>query len=60
VIATMTCDDCNEAMQTVFTAQENFRLKGWMCPSCLCFTPAIGREHKFTIEDQDDAEKRSV
>jgi hypothetical protein len=49
-----------KTMQTVFTAQENFRLKGWMCPSCLCFTPAIGREHKFTIEDQDDAEKRSV
>ena len=60
MIAIMMCDDCDVQMQEVFTAQENFKLNGWVCPSCLHFAKAIGREHKFTIEDEDNAEKRSV
>lgn len=52
MIAIMICDDCDTQMEEVFTAQENMRLKGWMCPSCLHFAPAIGRERGFTIEDK--------
>jgi hypothetical protein len=60
VIAIMMCDDCDVQMQEVFTASENFRLKGWVCPSCLHFAKAIGRERQLTIEDKQDDKKRSV
>jgi hypothetical protein len=56
MIAIMMCDDCDTQMEEVFTAQENFKLKGWMCPSCLHFAPAIGRERGFTIEDKAKTE----
>jgi len=60
MIALMICDDCNQQMTEVFTAQENFKLKGWMCESCFHFAPAIGRENKWTLEDKDgDQEGRS-
>lgn len=54
MIAIMVCDDCDTQMEEVFTAQENMRLKGWMCPSCLTFAPAIGREKKWTMEDKEN------
>jgi hypothetical protein len=57
----MMCDDCDTQMQEVFTAQENFRLNGWVCPSCLHFAKAIGRERQLTIEDKENGNKtRSV
>jgi hypothetical protein len=46
----MMCDKCEQQMVEVFNAQEN-RFKGWMCESCFDFAPAIGREHKFKIDD---------
>jgi hypothetical protein len=49
----MICDDCNQQMTEIFTAQDDFRLKGWMCESCFHFAPAIGREKKWTMEDKD-------
>lgn len=58
MIAIMVCDDCDTQMEEVFTAQENFKLKGWMCPSCLHFAPAIGRERLFTQGDQDGDKER--
>lgn len=59
MIAIMVCDDCDTQMEEVFTAQENFKLKGWMCPSCLHFAPAIGRERLFTQGYKDGDQKRS-
>ena len=56
MIAIMMCDDCDTQMEEVFTAQENFKLKGWMCPSCMHFAPAIGREKGWTINDQTQTE----
>jgi hypothetical protein len=53
MIALMICEECNHQMTEIFTAQENMKLKGWMCESCLTFVPAIGREKKFTISDQE-------
>lgn len=50
MIAIMMCDKCEQQMVEVFNAQEN-RFKGWMCESCFDFAPAIGREHKFKIDD---------
>ena len=58
MIAIMVCDDCDTQMEEVFTAQENMRLKGWMCPSCLHFVPAIGRERLFTKGEQDGDQER--
>jgi hypothetical protein len=49
----MVCDDCDTQMEEIFTAQENFKLKGWMCPSCLNFAPAIGREKKWQLDDKE-------
>ena len=60
MIAIMVCDDCDTQMEEVFTAQENFKLKGWMCPSCLHFVPAIGRERLFTQGEQDGDKERPV
>ena len=61
MIAIMICDDCDVQMQEVFTASENFRLNGWVCPSCLHFAKAIGRERQLTIEDKENGNKtRSV
>lgn len=40
-------------MEEVFTAQENFKLKGWMCPSCYHFEKAIGRERKHKMDDKE-------
>lgn len=60
MIATMTCDECNEIMDEVFTAQEDFRLKGWLCLSCMNFEPAIGRERKFTMGDRDGDQEGSL
>ena len=60
MIAIMICDDCNQQMTEIFTAQDDFRLKGWMCEGCFHFAPAIGREKKWTMEDKDgDQEGRS-
>lgn len=56
MIALMVCDDCNTQMKEVFHAQDDFRLKGWMCPSCFHFAPAIGREKGWTIEDKTKTE----
>ena len=53
MIAIMVCDDCDTQMEEVFTAQENMRLKGWMCPVCLNFAPAIGRERKWQLDDKE-------
>lgn len=53
MIALMICDPCNTQMEEVFTAQENFKLKGWMCPSCYHFEKAIGRERKHTMDDKE-------
>lgn len=53
MIAIMICDDCDQQMTEIFTASENFRLKGWMCEACLNFAPAIGREKTWTMEDKD-------
>ena len=53
MIAIMICDDCDQQMTEIFTASENFRLKGWMCEACLNFAPAIGREKKWTMGDKD-------
>lgn len=58
MIAIMVCDDCDTQMEEVFTAQENFRLKGWMCPSCMNFAPAIGREKGWTIDDKTENDSR--
>ena len=41
MIAVMMCDKCDHQMDEIFTAQENFKLKGWMCPACLDFVPVI-------------------
>lgn len=60
MIALMVCDECNTQMEEVFHAQDDFRLKGWMCPSCFHFAPAIGRERKFRKGDEDGDQKRSV
>lgn len=60
MIGTMVCEECNEPMTEVFTAQEDFKLKGWLCTECMEFTPAIGREKKFTIGDLDGDKARSV
>lgn len=57
MIAIMICDDCDVQMQEVFTASENFRLKGWMCESCLHFAPAIGRERGYTKDDFEEKNK---
>jgi hypothetical protein len=58
MIAIMICDDCDMQMEEVFTAQENMRLKGWMCPKCLHFAPAIGRERLFTQNDKTEDDSR--
>jgi hypothetical protein len=47
-------------MTEIFTASENFRLKGWMCEACLTFAPAIGREKKWTMEDKDGDQEGCV
>lgn len=60
MIGSMICDECNERMDEVFTAQENFKLKGWLCTSCMHFEAAIGREKKFQIGDKDGDQKGSV
>jgi len=56
----MICDDCNTQMEEVFTAQEDFRLKGWMCPSCFHFAEAIGRERLYKKGDDDGDQTGSV
>jgi hypothetical protein len=60
MIALMICDDCNTQMEEVFTAQEDFRLKGWMCPSCFHFAEAIGRERLYKKGDDDGDQTGSV
>jgi hypothetical protein len=59
MIAIMVCDDCDAQMEEIFTAQENFKLKGWMCPACLNFAPAIGRERKWTHADKEENDSRA-
>lgn len=62
MIALMMCDDCNVQMDEVFYAEEN-RFRGWVCPACLTFAPAIGREHKWQLSDKvenDGDQKRGV
>ena len=54
MIAIMVCDDCDQQMTEIFTATENFKLKGWMCEACFQFAPAIGREKKLTLDDKDE------
>ena len=58
MIAIMMCDDCDMQMEEVFKAQDDFRLKGWVCTSCLNFTPAIGRERLFTQNDKTEDDSR--
>jgi hypothetical protein len=58
MIAIMMCDDCDAQMEEVFKAQDDFRLKGWVCTSCLNFTPAIGRERLFTQNDKTEDDSR--
>jgi hypothetical protein len=58
MIAIMMCDDCDVQMEEVFKAQDDFRLKGWVCTSCLHFTPAIGRERLFTQNDKKEDDSR--
>lgn len=60
MIAIMICDDCDQQMTEIFTASENFRLKGWMCEACLTFAPAIGREKTWTMEDKDGDQEGCV
>lgn len=60
MIGTMLCEECNEPMTEVFTAQEDFKLKGWLCTECMEFTPAIGRERKFRLEDKDGHKEGSL
>ena len=60
MIAIMICDDCDQHMTEIFTASENFRLKGWMCEACLNFAPAIGREKTWTMEDKDGDQEGCV
>lgn len=43
MIALMMCEKCDNQMEEVFTAQENMKLKGWLCPACLDFMPTIQR-----------------
>lgn len=56
MIALMICEKCETQMDEVFTAQENFRLKGWLCESCLDFQPAIGRERKWKLDDKETSD----
>lgn len=53
MIAIMVCDDCDQQMDEIFAAQENMRLKGWMCSACLTFAPAIGRERQWKLDDKE-------
>jgi len=58
MIAIMMCDECDTQMEEVFKAQDDFRLKGWVCTSCLHFAPAIGRERLFTQNDKTEDDIR--
>ena len=56
MIAIMVCDDCEQQMTEIFTASENFKLKGWMCEACFQFAPAIGRERNWKLDDKDESD----
>jgi len=58
VIAIMICDDCDEQMQEVFTASENFKTQGLECVSPVyTSSPAIGRERGYTKNDFEEKDK---
>lgn len=48
------CPKCSWPLHEVWKVGEvpsqKFKLRGWYCPHCLHFDPAIGRERKFTVD----------
>ena len=52
------CPKCAWPLHPVWKVGENsgdpMKLRGWYCPHCLHYDPAVGRERKFTVDHKGE------